>query len=57
MNNIPTWVFVLAGIVVGYIVYNWYKSKKKSTASSATATNSADAFTTSLTYLLAGGQG
>ena len=57
LNSIPTWVFVAVGILVGYIVYRWYKAKKTATASTVAANKSADIFTTGLSYLLAGGQG
>ena len=54
LNTIPTWVFIAAGIVLGLLIYRWYKAKKNNKPS---VPGSADAFTTGLSFLLAGGKG
>jgi hypothetical protein len=44
LNTIPTWAFIAAGIVLGILLFRWYKAKKTNASGAksdgATAYNS-----------------
>jgi hypothetical protein len=38
LNRLPVWVFIGAGIIVGYLLYRWYKGRKPATSTASSVT-------------------